>query len=1161
MASTREYTMLFALNASLQNGFPATMAKANQSINLIQKSINDLNKQQGNIRSFEKLQSDVDKSRSKLELYQKQLENLKNATAGSSAEEAKLQNAILAKEAAITTTSQKLEGQTQALNKMGAALEEAGIDTNNLTSESKRLEAEMEQLRQDQEAAGNSANTFAAQSAAAVESVASAIAAAGIADKMKEVADAYMETVQVSGAFEASMSQVAATMGVSNAEVAKLSEFAKEMGASTSFSAVQASEGLNILAMAGLSAKDQMSGLPVVLDLAAAGGLDLADSATYVTGAVAGFRDSMEHAGYYADLMAKGASLAKTDVRGLGEAFSGTAANASSYNQAADSVTLALLRLADQNVVGSSAATALNRAYADLFTPTAKEAKKAIAELGVQMYDVTTGEARDFNDIVDEMAEVLSGYTQEEANALKATIFTAQGLNAFNKMTAASTERVEELWKGIGEAGGAATQQAATQLDNMNGELTIMQSAAEGLQISLGDLSKDTFRELYRAGTEVLTMVNNFVKENPSLVKGIITTGGLLIGLTGGITSVAAAIKAVTAAASILGLTVPGVGPIMATVAAVSALGGAIAYMVSESDGAKVKELNQETRELKKAMSDLHEQYDDTVADNHAAAETARMYIDRLRELESVGEMDEAQKKEYHNILELLVDTMPELADKIDLVNNTIEGGLPALEKATNDWEKLAEQQAKQEYAEELQQNLADAIKERTKNEISLTAAQTKGENASRKQQQAYSDLLKELGLTDEQFRSIYNTVEDLPWRSMSEDVRQLRSDYIEYGKEVRQAADEERVLSKALEESQAVVEAATADRQALDNATKEAGDGTEGLSQKQLALNSAMENAEGIIRSADESLLSLKEAYDEAYDAAEKSIRGQYQIWDEVSETVAVSADTINQRLAEQTQHWQEYNQNLESLRGRTGDIEGLSDVIASFADGSQESINAIAGMAEASDEDLAAMVTNYQNLQAAQDETGENIAALATNLDAETQRMAQSVEQMVSDMNLSGEAEAAARETIQAYISTASSMQGEVGRQFAQIRAAALSGLNSGGGGSGTGGGIPKPRAAGGPVYSGKTYLVGEEGPELIRMSGNGTVVPNEETNKLLSTVGSSGNTYKNDISVSFQIGGDAGQGVIDQLRMYGQEFADRVLAVVAEAQEDNMRRSFAT
>ena len=78
---------------------------------------------------------------------------------------------------------------------------------------------------------------------------------------------------------------------------------------------------------------------------------------------------------------------------------------------------------------------------------------------------------------------------------------------------------------------------------------------------------------------------------------------------------------------------------------------------------------------------------------------------------------------------------------------------------------------------------------------------------------------------------------------------------------------------------------------------------------------------------------------------------------------------------------------------------------------------------------------------------------------------------------------------------------------------------------------------------------------------MSGNGTVVPNDETNKLLSTVGSSGNTFKNDINVSFQINGDASPGMMDQLRMYGQEFADRVLAVVAEAQEDNMRRSFAT
>lgn len=1161
MASQKEYTMLFALNASLQNGFPATFGKAQQTIMAFQKEINNLSKQQSDVSGYQKQQQAVEATRAKLELYQKQLENLKNATANNASEEAKLQNAILSKEAQIASTSKKLDEQTQKLGKYGDALDEAGIDTQNLTQESKRLESEMNELREKQENAAKSASSFASQSAAAVEAVASALLAAGIADKMKEIAGAYMETVKVSGEFEASMSQVAATMGVSNSEVAELNEFAKEMGASTAFSAVQASEGLNILAMAGLSAKDQMSGLPVVLDLAAAGGLDLADSATYVTGAVAGFRDSMEHAGYYADLMAKGASLAKTDVRGLGEAFAGTAANASSYNQAADSVTLALLRLADQNVVGSSAATALNRAYADLFTPTSKDAKEAIKALGVEMYDFNTGEARDFNDIVDEMAEVLSGYSQEEANALKATIFTAQGLNAFNKMTAASTERVEELWKGIGEAGGAATQQAQTQLDNMNGELTIMQSAAEGLQISLGDLSKDTMREFYRAGTDVLTMVNNFVKDNPSLVKGIIATGGALVTLTGGITAVAAGVKGVTAATTALGLAAPGVGQIMAVVAAVSALGGALYYLYNESDSKKVKDLNKETRDLQQSMVSLHDQYDDAIADNHAAAETARMYIDRLHELESAGEMDEAQKKEYHNVLELLVQTMPDLADKIDLVNDTIEGGLPALEKATEDWEKYAEQQAREEYIAELRQNVVDATKERIKNETSLTAAQIKGENALKKQQAAYEELLKALGLTDEQFKGIYNTVEDLPWRRLSADVQQLRSDYIDFGKEARAASDEQRILTKALDESQGVVDSANAVLDSYMNATSDTGDGVSELSAEQMALNQTMENTEGIIRSADEQLLALKESYYEAYDAAEKSIRGQFQIWDEVSETVAVSADTINQRLEEQTKHWQEYNQNLESLRGRTGDIEGLADVIASFADGSQESINAIAGMADASDEDLAAMVSNYQDLQKAQNETGENIAALATDLDARTQEMAQSVEQMVSDMNLSSEASAAARETIMAYTSTAFNMRDEVGRQFAQIRAAALAGLGSGGAGSGASGGTPKPRAAGGPVYSGKTYLVGEEGPELIHMNGNGTVVPNDETNKLLGTMGSSGNTFKNDISVSFQINGDAHSGIMDQLRLFGDEFAERVLAVVEEAQTDNMRRSFAT
>lgn len=1157
MASQKEYTMLFALNASLQSGFQSTFGRAQQSIASLQKEINSLAKTQSNISAYQKQQSAIERTTSRLELYKTQLNNLKSATAENAVEEAKLANAIAAKEKQISDTSGKLEDQTKKLDQMGNALEEAGVDTSNLTGESKRLASEMEQLKKEQEEAAESAQSFGEKSAAAFDAISSAILAAGIADKIREIGSAYMETVRTSGNFEQSMSQVAATMGTTSDSITELSDFAKEMGATTSFTAIQASEGLNILAMAGLNAKDQMSGLPTVLNLAAAGGMDMAQSASYITAAVKGFGDTMDHASYYADLMAKGASLANTNVQGLGEAFAGTAANARTYNQAADSVTLSLLRLAEQNVTGSSAATALNRAYADLFTPTAKEAKKAIAELGVAMYDINTGEARDFNDIVDDMNEALSGYTQEEANALKATIFTAQGLNAFNKMTASSTERVQELWKGIGEAGGSAAEQASTQLDNMNGELTIMQSAAEGLSISLGDLYKDDFRELYSIGTDILTMLNGFVKQNPALVKGIIAAGGALGGLVTTILGVNAGIKAVTAATKVLGLATPGVGQIMAIAGAIAAVSGALVYLWEQSDTKAIRDLTQESRNLTSSMDGLHKKYEDQIVDNQAAADTARGYISRLQELESAGEMDAAQKQEYHNILELLVQTMPDLADKIDLVTDSIEGGIPALEQSVDDWQKYAEQVAKQEYEQELRENIANATKEHTKNEILLAQAQNKGRVAAEQQQKTYEALLSTLGMTDEQFKAVHGSVQAMlgsgpsaDMRQIPADVRNLANEYLNYGDQVKAANREQENLNAALESGQAAIDNAVQVAEEYSDAMNNAGDATGDAAGKQAELNAAQEQMGAVLGDATQKLELLATAYAEAYEAAEKSIKGQYQIWDEAGSTSAVSTDTINAALEGQIQHWQEYNDNLANLRQRAGDIEGLSDVIASFADGSQDSINAIAGMAQASDEDLATMVENYQNLQTAQDETGENIAALATNFDAETQNIVSSVESMVSDMDMSSESAAAARSTLEAFVSTASKYTGQAERAFRAVGEAAKRGLEAGVGGGTTG------YAEGTDYATPGVHLVGERGPELVTFNGGEKVIPADRTEKILRERTSTSNA----INVNFTINGTASEGIVSQLRDYGQDFAERVASVLENMQNDQMRRSLA-
>lgn len=292
--------------------------------------------------------------------------------------------------------------------------------------------------------------------------------------------------------FDTAMSQVAATMGTTADKIGNVKAKAEEMGRTTKYTATEAAEGMNILAQAGLSADEQISGIGTVLNLASAGAMSLEESASYTAGAVKGFGDSMSNASYYADLMAKGATLANTDVRGLGEAFSGSAATAKNYGQAADSVTLSLLRLAEQNVTGSEASTALNRAMADLYTPT-DDASKALDQLKVSAYK-TNGEAKDFNDLVNELNGSLQGMTAEQKNNALATIFTTQGLQAFNKMTASSDATVQKFWKGIQDSSGSAAQQAATQLDNLQGDITLLSSATEGLQLAFYNTFSGTIR-------------------------------------------------------------------------------------------------------------------------------------------------------------------------------------------------------------------------------------------------------------------------------------------------------------------------------------------------------------------------------------------------------------------------------------------------------------------------------------------------------------------------------------------------------------------------------------------------------------------------------------------------------------------------------------------
>ncbi len=1163
----KEYQMMFALNGQLNSGFTTSFSKASATVTKMQNQIAELNAQQGQISSYEKQQSAIEKTRSKLELLQKQYDNIQKELDETGGKSSDLQNKLLSKQAQIDKTSTSLQQQTDKLNQMGAAMSEAGIDTSNLTAESQRLDGEMEALKKSEEEAAEQAKELGNGTVDSINAISSALAAAGIIEGFKQLGEAYGECLQVSGSFESAMSQVAATMGTTSGSVQNLSEYAKEMGATTSFTAVEAAEGLNILAMAGLNANEQMETLPTVLDLAAAGGMTMAQAAGYVTTTVKGFSDEMGNASYYADLMAKGATMANTNVSQLGEALATSGATAANYSQSADSVTLSLLRLAEQGETGSAAGTMLNRAMADLYTPTSS-ASAALDALGFSAYD-SSGKAKDFNDVIEELSGKLDGMTEAEKNATLNTVFTTNGLQAFNKMTVSTTEKVDQFKSGLASATGSTAKQAKTQLDNMNGSYTIMQSALEGVQISMGELWQDEMTGFYKAAGDILTEVNEFIKQNPGLLKAITGGAAALATLTTGVVAFNTAMSLAGPITTLLGASIGGL-PLLgvaAGIAGVVAVGGAL-YDAFTADDRAAADLSQSASALQDTIDGANSTFDDSIGTIEATANAADKYIDKLEELESAGLDSESAQKEYHNTLELLVQTVPELADCIDLENDAIEGGIASIRERTKAWEADAKAQAYQQKMTEIYSAQADVMIEAEKNSIKLTKAKQDMEAADKAHSKAVEEYNQKINEYNERIANCKETGEN--YVAIKEEMEQYEFEHQQAILDTANALDEaERAYSIAQQACENDAEAVAAAQDEIDLATEAYENLTSGVSENADAMEgnkNTVDDFNSTISGTQSQLEALTEAYTNAYNSAYDSISGQWDLWDQAAESSTTSIQTINDNLESQQQYWETYNDNLNTLQENVDRFEGLGDVLSSFVDGSEESAAAVSGIADAinkgNDADVQKLIDNYKSLQEEQKNVSESVADLQTEYTQQIGQLVKTAETEVKKLDLSDEARSSATKTVSSYINAVSGSTGRVTAAYQAIYNAALAGLRTSGGGSTTS--KKKGYATGTDSAERGFKLVGENGPELMYFNGGEKVYTADETKSILSRSDVEAKsksdvttqTFSPSVNISFNV---SGSDAASDLKQYADDFAEKVLDVLQANSADLARRAF--
>lgn len=302
------------------------------------------------------------------------------------------------------------------------------------------------------------------------------------------------DTIETYKNFEAAMSQVQAISGATGSELTRLTNKAKEMGATTKFTAQESAEAFNYMAMAGWKTEDMLNGIEGILSLAAASGEDLATTSDIVTDALTAFNMKASDAGRFSDVLAAAASNANTTVSGMGETFKYAGSMAGALGYSIEDVALMTGLMANTGIKATMAGTALNSIFTRLSTNT-NGAADAMSDLGIEFF-TSEGNARDLSDVMGELRKATAGMSAEQKSNLANTIAGTQAQKGLLAILNASEEDYNKLADAINNADGAAANMSATMMDNLQGSITLLQSAVDGVKISFGERLSPYVRSL-----------------------------------------------------------------------------------------------------------------------------------------------------------------------------------------------------------------------------------------------------------------------------------------------------------------------------------------------------------------------------------------------------------------------------------------------------------------------------------------------------------------------------------------------------------------------------------------------------------------------------------------------------------------------------------------
>ena len=903
-----------------------------------------------------------------VESQTKVIEELKNKLALAEQDYEKASRSTASYQTSLNYAEAELQEMQRELDRTGRYIREAENSTDQCADS-------IDEYGRETDEAAEKTSVFADVLKAELLSEAIKTGITVIAKGIEKVASSASEA---GSSFEASMSQVAATMGMTTEEVNNgsaaytlLSDTAKECGKTTKFSASEAAEALNYLALAGSDAGKSAETLPKVLDLAAAGGLDLAYASDLVTDSMAALGMETSELDGYIDAMARTSQKSNTSVAQLGEATLVCAGTVSLAGQSIVTMNTELGILANRGIKGAEGGTHLRNVILSLAAPTDKAAI-ALKELGVTVSD-SNGDMRDLNDITADLNVALKDMSSTEKTQMLNRIFNKTDIAAVNALLEGTGEEYDNLRAELEKCDGAAAAMAETLNDNLKGKITILNSALEGLGISAYEIFDDDMKTAVDAATRAVGRLQDSVDNGKlgvslnslSLAMGEFASEAIDVGedalpvvidgltwllnhadlIVSGITGIVAAnvqmkvvapaVEAVSAAwnaykAANEGATVTqwllntamSANPAGLLVTSIVALTAAVgAYIVIHKDEVGVlDDTTRATRALVKESQELNETYgkasgsrEESRAGLEAEAESCQKLVSELKDLQNKTELTATEQVRQKMIVDELNQALPELNLCVEEQTGKINMSTEALEANVEAMMAMARADAAREDAIRIAEEQYEAEKKLAALEKQLTEQK----EAVRKAQDELNASIEEHG--------IMGVVEAQVLEQATQAQKDLEKEIAATTVSIDTLTDEYKKTMEYISDTEAFAQAAAAAEE-LGEAAGESGIRMQNMSE------------------------AAQEAYAEMYDGVSEVITNQISLFEEFDGKAELSTEKLLENMQSQVDGIKKWSENMEELAER-GIDQGL---LQHLADMGPEGAGYVATFASMTDEEL---------------------------------------------------------------------------------------------------------------------------------------------------------------------------------------------------------------